>query len=89
MALRTMTALLDVLEPSSHQQPNRVFDSWERSLIKSIVTMGNSQCLASLVHLHCTPVSWHNANKVGRLYLIPFIDMKTLPVGNKGKEEIR
>lgn len=27
MALRTMTALLDVLEPSSHQQPNRIFVS--------------------------------------------------------------
>lgn len=27
MALRIMTALLDVLEPSSHQQPNRLFVS--------------------------------------------------------------
>lgn len=58
-------------------------------MIKSIVTKGNSQCLASLVHLQCTPVSWDSANNVAMLYLILFIEMGSLPVENKGNEEIR
>jgi hypothetical protein len=83
MALEPMTALLAVLEASSHQQHSRTFVLCRRSLITSIITKGSLQCLASLVHLQCTPVSWHNASSVGRLYLILFIWTKYLPVKNK------
>lgn len=75
--------------PVHTSNPIEYLSLWERSLIKSIVTKGNSQYLASLVHLQCTPVSWDSANNVSMLYLISFRYVECFPLDNKGNEDIR